>query len=144
MSCAYLFAANPSAQALTSGAQVNFGSAAHGFDPRGWNPCPSHLIALNGTTINLNQCGYYDVEISGVVTDSEAGDVTITLYQDGQPVSGATSSEAIAAAADPASVAISAGIVVPHCSKSALTLVVTTTAGTPTVNNIAVTVTKVK
>lgn len=139
MSCAYLFAANANAQPLASGSQVSFGSAVHGF---GVN-CSGRIIAANGNTIILDP-GYYDVEITGVVTDSAAGNVTITLYQDGTAIPAATSSEAIAAADDPASVSISAGVVVPRCTTGALTLVVTATAGTPTVSSITTTITKVR
>lgn len=139
MSCAYLFAANSAAQALASGAQVSFGTAVHGF---GVN-CGGRIIAANGATITLDP-GYYDVEISAVVTDSEAGNVTLALYQDGTAIPAAMSSEAIAAASDPASVAISAGVVVPRCATGTLTLVVTATAGTPTVSSITTTVTKVR
>lgn len=139
MACAYLFAGSSAAQALTSGANVSFGSAIHGFGVA----CGSRIIGVAGTAINLDP-GYYDVQVAATVTDSDPGNVTLTLYQDGTAIPVATGSEAIAAADDPASIAISAGVVVPRCSTSALTLVVTTSAGAPTVNDIAVTVTKVR
>lgn len=139
MACACLFAGNDATRALTGGANVNFGSAIHGFGVA----CGSRIIGVSGTAINLDP-GYCDVQIAATVTDSEAGDVTPTLYRDGNAIPVATGSGAIAAAADPASIAIAAGVAVPRCSTSAPTPVVTAGAGTPTVGDIAVTVTKVR
>ena len=70
---------------------------------------------------------------------SDAGNVTLTLYQDGALV--AQGSETISAANDPASISFPAGVKV-NCS-SVLTLVVTSTAGNPIVTNIHTAVEKV-
>lgn len=134
MAKAFMFAANNTAQTFTTSGTVNPGAAQHGFGCTGGQK----TIALNGTNINLNAGGYYSVDIGAVVTDSEAGNVTFSLYQDGNLI--ASGSEAIAAAADPANISFPTGVLV-RCS-SVLTLIVTASAGNPTVNSIDITVEK--
>ena len=69
---------------------------------------------------------------------TDAGNVTLALYQDGALV--AQGSATIAAANDPASISFPAGVKA-NCT-SVLTLVVTSTAGDPIVTNIYTTVEK--
>ena len=72
------------------------------------------------------------MNVSAEVTASDAGNVTLSLYQDGNLV--ASESTTIAAAADPGVIAFPAGIKV-SCTSS-LTLVVSASAGNPTVNDL--------
>lgn len=134
MAKAFIFVSNNIPQTIIDGGSINLGAAQHGFG------CTNgqKTIALNGNNINLNASGYYSVDIGAVVTDSEPGNVTLSLYQDGNLV--ASGSETIAAAADPANISFPAGILV-KCS-SVLTLVVTASAGNPTVNSVDITVEK--
>lgn len=135
MAKAYAFIANNTAQAFTSSpSNVAWGNAQHGFGCA----CNRKIISVNGTNMNLNAGGYYDIVIGATVTNSEAGNVTLSLYQDGNLI--ASGSEAIAAAADPASISFPSGVVV-NCN-STLTFVVTSSAGTPTVSNVFTTVQK--
>lgn len=134
MSKAFAFISNNAAQALSSGANVAPGTAQHGF---GCANC-GYTIQVSGNNINLRASGYYKIDVSATVTDSEAGNVTISLYQDGVLI--AQGSEAIAAATNPATIAFPAGVKV-NCN-STLTLVVTASVGTPTVSNIYITVEK--
>lgn len=134
MSKAYAFISNNTAQALTSGANVAPGTAQHGFGGCGCG----YIIQVSGSNINLRAPGYYDVKVGATVTDSAAGNVTLALYQDGVMI--AQGSESIAAADDPASIAFPAGVKV-SCN-STLTLVVTASAGNPSVNSIFTTVSK--
>lgn len=134
MSKAFAFISNSTSQTITSGGVINPGTAQHGF---GCTGC-GYTIQLNGTNINLRESGYYKVDVGATVSASAAGNVTLSLYQDGALV--AQGSETIAAANDPASIAFPAGIKV-NCS-SVLTLVVTSTAGDPIVTNIYTTVLK--
>ena len=135
MSKGYIYISNNTVQTLTSGATVNPGAAQHGFGC----VCGQKTISLNNTNINLNAKGYYNVSIAANVSDSAEGNVTLSLYQDGNLV--ASNSESIAAADDPASIAFPAGILVNNCS-SVLTLVVTTSAGNPIINSINITIEK--
>lgn len=139
MSKALMFAGNSTAQTLTGGGAVNLGSPIHGFGCT----CCQKTIDLTSSGVLLRSGGYYTVIISTVVTNSEAGNVTLTLYQDGTPSAVITGSENIAAAGNPASITISGAVLVPKCGTSTLTVVATSSAGNPTINSISTTVTKV-
>lgn len=134
MAKAYAFIANNTAQTLTGGGAISPGTARHGFGCS----CNQKIISVSGNNINLKSSGYYNIDIGATVTSSEAGNVTLSLYQDGTLI--ASGSETIAAAADPASISFPAGALV-NCS-STLTLVVTAIAGNPTVNNVYATIQK--
>lgn len=134
MAKAFIFVANNTAQTITGGGAINPGAAQHGFGCT----CGTKTIQVNGNSINLNTSGYYSVDIGAVVTNSEPGNVTLSLYQDGTLI--ASGSETISAAADPANISFPAGVLV-KCS-SVLTLVVTASAGNPTVNSVDITIEK--
>lgn len=134
MAKAFAFITNTATQTLTSGANVAPGTAQHGFGGCGCG----YTIQVSGNNINLRAPGYYDIEIGATVTDSDAGNVTLALYQDGVLI--AQGIETIAAANDPANISFPAGVKV-NCN-SVLTLIVTTTAGNPIVNNLYMTIEK--
>lgn len=110
------------------------GTAQHGF---GCSGC-GYTVQVSGSNINLRSTGYYNIEVGATVTDSASGNVTLALYQDGNLI--AQGSEAIATASDPASIAFPAGVKVSY--SSVLTLIITSSAGNPSVNNIYTTITK--
>lgn len=128
MAKAFAYIANSTSQTITGGGVVNLGAAQHGF---GCNRC-------GGKAIQISECGYYAVMVGATVSDTAIGDVTLSLYQDGQLIASGT--ETIAAANDPASIAFPAGIKV-NCN-SVLTLVATATAGNPIVTNVYTTILK--
>lgn len=134
MSKALAFISNNTSQTITGGGVVNPGTAQHGFGCT----CCGRTVQLSGTNINLRESGYYQVDVSATVSASDAGNVTLALYQDGDLV--AQGSETISAANDPASISFPASVKV-NCS-SVLTLVVTSTAGDPIVTNIYTTIEK--
>src|SRR5699024_4634224 len=117
MSKALAFISNNTSQTITGGGTVNPGAAVHGFGCA----CCGRTIQLNGTNIDMRESGYYQVDVGATVSATDAGNVTLTLYQDGALV--AQGSETIAAANDPASISFPASVKV-NCS-SVLTLVVT-------------------
>lgn len=135
MSKAYAFIANNTSQTITGGGAINPGSAQHGFGCS----CGAKTIAVNGTNINVNAGGYYNVTVGATVSDTAVGNVTLSLYQDGNLIASGT--ETIAAANDPASISFPAGLLV-NC-KSTITLVATATAGNPVITNVYTTVQKV-
>lgn len=135
MAKAFAFIANNTSQTITGGGVVNPGAAVHGFGCT----CCGRTIHLSGTNINLRETGYYSIDVGATVSASDAGNVTLSLYQDGALV--AQGSETISAANDPASISFPAGVKV-NCS-SVLTLVATATAGDPIITNIYTTVEKV-
>lgn len=132
MSKAFLFGSNNATQALASGANVNLGTPVHGFGKK----CCERIIALNNGAITLNEDGYYSFILGFTVTNSEAGNVTLTAYQDGNTVPITAQSEAIAAVNDPANITLAFGVVVPKCASSTITVVATSSAGTPTITNV--------
>ena len=134
MSKAFAYISNSNSQTITGGGVVNPGTAQHGFGCT----CCVRTIQLSGTNIDLRESGYYQIDVGATVSATDAGNVTLALYQDGALV--AQGSETIAAANDPASISIPAGVKV-NCS-SVLTLVVTSTAGDPIVTNIYTTIDK--
>lgn len=105
-----------------------------------------NILELSGNGILARYSGYYDVDASAVLTPAAAGIYTVTLYQDGQPVQGA--SQSITAAAGD-TIALNIPSIVRtrcDCGASALTLVVSTTAALPAAivaNNIGVVVEKI-
>ena len=127
MSKAFAFISNNISQTITGGGVVNPGSAVHGFGCT----CCGRTIQLSGTNINLRESGYYMVDVGATVSATDAGNVTLALYQDGTLV--AQGSETISAANDPASISFPAGVKV-NCG-SVLTLVATATAGDPIAAN---------
>lgn len=135
MAKAFAYIANSTSQTITGGGVVNPGTAQHGF---GCNRCGGKAIQISGTNISISECGYYAVMVGATVSDTAIGDVTLSLYQDGQLIASGT--ETIAAANDPASIAFPAGIKV-NCN-SVLTLVATATAGDPIVTNVYTTILK--
>lgn len=134
MAKAFAFVANNTSQTLTGGGAINPGVAQHGFGCA----CGKKIIAVNGNNINLSSGGYYNIVVGATVTNSEAGNVTLSLYQDGTLI--ASGSETIAAASDPASISFPVGVVV-NCN-STLTLVATASVGNPTVTNVFTTLQK--
>lgn len=139
MSKALMFAGNSTAQTITGGGAVNLGSPIHGFGCT----CCQKTIDLTSSSVLLRSGGYYTVIVSAVVSNSEAGNITLTLYQDGVASTIITGSENIAAAGNPVSITISGAVLVPKCGTSALTIVATSSVGNPTINSISTTVTKV-
>lgn len=134
MSKAFAFIANNTSQTITGGGAINPGTAQHGFGCA----CGTRAIQVNGNNINISGGGYYAIVVGATVSDSEAGNVTLALYQDGNLIAQGT--EAIAAADDPASISFPAGIKV-NCTLT-LTLVATASAGNPIVTNVYTTILK--
>lgn len=134
MAKAYAILRNTTAQTITGGV-VSPGAAVHGFGCA----CGGRTIQINGNNINLREGGYYEIIVGATVTDSEPGNVTMSVLQDGNVVG--SGSTAIAAAADPGMIAFPAGVKV-NCN-SVITIEVTASAGNPTVNTIYTTVKKV-
>ena len=105
-----------------------------------------NILELSGNGILARDIGYYDVDASAILTPAAAGIYTVALYQDGQPVQGA--SQGITATAG-ATISLNIPAIVRtrcDCGASALTLVVSTTASLPAeivVNNIGVVVEKI-
>ena len=95
-------------------------------------------LDATGSAINLNEPGYYQVNLSATFAAAAAGDVTLTLQQDGVPVAGATGTETIVTAnTEVANIALTAIIRVMCCGNSRLSVVVDGTTA-PTISNMAI------
>lgn len=99
-------------------------------------------IDATGSAINLNESGYYDVDVSATFTAAAAGNVTLTLQQDGVPVAGATGTETIATAnTEYANIAFLPKVRVKCCGNARLSVVVGGSTA-PTIYNLAIGVEK--
>lgn len=103
-------------------------------------------IQLSGNGILLSGEGYYDVDASVTLTPAAAGNYTVSLFEDGVAVPGAT--QTVTAVANASITFNIPALVRLQCcdSSSTLTFVLTTTATLPVsviVNNVGVVVKKI-
>lgn len=100
MSAGYLYSANTTSQTLAVGSTISMGSTVRRFGCVRGTSTP--YVNTNGTTTTLSSCGrcpaYFDFNANFVVTPTDAGTVTITAFQDGAAIPGATASATVAAA----------------------------------------------
>lgn len=102
-------------------------------------------IELNGNSIRLRNSGLYLVNVSVTGTGTAAGDVTISLFEDGLLSFGATGTESVTAATDIANISFSKVIEVdPTCNGiiNDKTLTIVNTGVGATLSNIIITVVK--
>ena len=134
MSKALVYTAN------TAGAEIPIGNTIPvGSIIRRYGRC----IDATGSTVNLTEPGYYDVDISATVTAATAGDVILALTQNGVPVSGATAAVTITTVnTQTENMGITAMVRVMCCDTANLSVLVDGTAA-PTVQNMALRVVKV-
>lgn len=98
-------------------------------------------LALNGNTVTADEVGYYDVAASVTAEPTAAGTVTVSLYNNGVAIPGATAS-ATAAAGDPVNVSFESLVrVLCHGAPGALTLVLS--GAEATLTNVAIVAEKI-
>lgn len=132
MSKSVIYVANTGAQNVLAGGTINLGGIIRRFG------C---TLDLNGDSITINEVGYYDVNVSVTAEPTAAGTLTVTLFNNGIAVPGATVSSTVAAADDPVGLSFESVVrVFCGANAGALTLVLTDTAAN--VTNAAVVVTK--
>lgn len=136
MSKAGIYTVNSGAQAVAVGGVINLGSINRRFGRQ----CCDAVLDLNGSSITINEPGYYDVDVAVTALPTAAGPVTIAVFQDGAAVPGSTNSVQ-ATAGNPVNV-VSLPLIRVRCgSASNLTVVLINGAGT--VANISAKVLKV-
>lgn len=134
MSCnSAIYTGNTGAQSVAAGGTISLGSIIRRFG------CAA---TLNGDGITLTAPGYYDVNASVTVAPTAAGTVTVSLYQDGVAVAGATASTAVATAGDAVALPISA-LARVLCNQGGSTLTLVLSGEESTVENVALTVEKI-
>lgn len=107
------------------------------------NNCCESPIDLSGNSIVINEPGYYDFDFTATFTVPVAGNVTISLLQNGTPVAGFSATTTVAIATDQvSSISISAPDIRVFCNgtPSIFTFVVTGVAAN--FSNVAVSVNK--
>ena len=87
---------NITSQIVPSLSLLNIGSVYRRFDKKGI--CGLRAFEVNGTSISLQQSGFYHITATATFTGAEAGDVTLQLLVDGQAVDGAFATETITTA----------------------------------------------
>lgn len=143
MASGYAYSANAAAQALAINGTINMGTAIRRMGCVKGTATP--YINVNGTTTTLSSCGrcpaYFNVDANFVAVPTEAGTVTITAFQDGVAIPGATASATVAAAATSVTLPLSFGVRLNSgVTSSNITYVLTGAAGN--VTNAAQTITK--
>ncbi len=132
MSRSAIYVANIGDQAVSVGGTIALGGIVRRFG------CAADL---NGNSINITEAGYYDVDISVTAEPTAAGIVTVTLYNNGVAVPGATASASVSTAGNPLNVSIASVVRVP-CGGSSGSLSAVLTGTAATVTNIATVVEK--
>lgn len=85
--------------------------------------------------------GYYDIAVTATVIGTAVGNVTMAVYQDGEPVPGMNSSHTVKAIGDTVTLGTS-GIVRLYCGKNISTLTVVIGGQAVTGSNLAIDITK--
>lgn len=134
MSKSLVYTANTSGAAVPIGNTIPVGSII-----RRYGKC----IEAAGSAVNIQESGYYAVDVSASVTAAAIGDVVIALTQDGVPVPGARAAATITTATTQSvDLGFSAVVRVTCCSNANLSVIVSGTTA-PTVQNMAFRVIKV-
>ena len=86
---------NLAPQTVLAGGVVNQGTTYRRYFP----PCScSKAIVNNGTSVSLNATGMYKIVVEATFTSASAGDVTLQLFANGEPIVGAFATETITTA----------------------------------------------
>ena len=101
MSKSTIYVANTSTQTATPNSTIELGSIIRRFGPN---------LDLSGNNIQINGCGYYDVDASFTIAPTAEGEVTVTAFRNNVAIPGATATETAAAAGDSLNLSLSAVI----------------------------------
>ena len=96
---------------------------------------------MANNAMELNGQGYYDVAVTATVSGTVAGNVTMTVYQDGAAVPGMNATQTIKAVGDTVTLGTS-GIVRVYYGKNSSTLTIVIGEQAVTGNNLAIDITK--
>ena len=98
--------------------------------------------SLSGNAIELTESGYFLVNCTVTATPTAEGNVTVSLYENGTPVQGATCTGSVGAVGDSTTIPIVATIRKGCCDVNVSNLTVVLTEGAGVVNNISMRVEK--
>lgn len=143
MSAGFLYSANTSAQSVALNGTINMGNVIRRFGCVKGTSVP--YATVSGTSTVLSSCGkcpsYFKVDASITAVPTAAGTVTVTAFQDGVAIPGATASATVAAAATSVALPLVFGVCLNSgVTSSNITYVVTGAASS--ITNVAQTVEK--
>lgn len=97
---------------------------------------------LSGNAIEIYGAGYYTIDASITVAPTATGNITVTAYKDGVPITGATATESVTTANNSACVYVVTTIRQGCECDGASNITFVLSDGSATVNNISVRVEK--
>lgn len=120
-----LFAITPTVSTIPAGGALPLSTVARRITPR---------ITLGSDSANVGVPGYYEVTATVTFTAAAAGDVTISLFQNGEAIPGITATETITTADTEVRTVALHGIVRVRCEPLAINLVNTSEVAITTTN----------
>lgn len=134
MSRSIIQTVNQSLQAVTAGSTITLGSVLRRY---GCN------CRLNGNSvIKLSGQGYYEVTATVTLAPTASGNVSVALYQDGTPISGAVATGSVTTAGNSITLPLVTTVRNNCCCDSVSAITCVLTSGTSTVSNISMRVEK--
>lgn len=133
MSKALIQTVNQSSQTVAENSIINLGSVIRRF---GCN------LRLNGNAVEVNGEGYYKIDCNVTLAPTTAGAVTVAIYKNGVPLTGATASGSASIAGNPVTLPIQTTIREGCQCDGGTALTVVLVAGASTVTNVALRVEK--
>jgi hypothetical protein len=135
MSKSAIYTANTSNQTVDVNGIINLGTIVRRYGPN---------VNLSGNAIQIDGAGYYDIDVSVTAAPTAAGAVTVTMYENGVAIQGASATSSTTTANNSVNISITS-LVREFCSccegLSNLTFVLSGTEAV--VSNIAVVVKKI-
>lgn len=129
-----LFAITPTTAIVTAGGALPLTTTARRITPR---------IQLGSDSANVCVPGYYEINATITFTAAEAGDVTITAFQNGEAIPGITATETITTADTEVRTIYLTGIVRVRCQEPVAINLVNTSEIEITTSNIALSVVRI-
>jgi hypothetical protein len=124
---------NQSSQTVAENSIINLGSVIRRY---GCN------LRLNGNAVEVNGEGYYKVDCNVTLEPTATGAVTVAIYKNGVPLTGATASGSVSTAGNPVTLPIQTTIKEGCCCDGGTALTVVLVEGASTVTNVALRVEK--
>lgn len=136
MSRSIIQTVNQSLQAVTAGSTIALGSVLRRFG------CNCRLNGSSVIEISDNGGGYYDVTATVTLAPTAAGNVTVALYQNGAPISGAVATGSVTTAGNSITLPLVTTVRNNCCCDSVSAITCVLTSGTSAVSNISMHVEK--
>ena len=130
MSRAAIYTVNDSIQTVAEGGIINLGTIVRKF---GCN------LNLAGTGLQISGPGYYKFSVSITAEPDAVGQITVTAYENNNPVQGAVTASAVATANDPVSLSLDFIIRQPcSCCEGLSNLIFKLSDNAANITNIAI------